>query len=133
VSLDVLEEHPFRLDLADDSGNLWPQMAWIVLPSTVTGVAKWLAGITGREDLYAAAPRAAVEGSEIVPDRRRSQCLVFHPRHESGRGVTFPLDVTNSSVGGLCDMQAEIESGIAGAERQAGERPAFSIGTKIHN
>jgi hypothetical protein len=33
--------------------------------------------------------------------------------------VTFPLDITNSSVVGLCDVKAEIEASISGAERDA--------------
>lgn len=119
VALDVLEEDPAGPDLVNDPGNLGPEVARILPSSPVTGLAEGLTGITGSEDMNAAAPRAAVEGSQIVPDRRRSQGFVAHPRHESGRGVSFPLDVTNSAISGLGDMQAEVQPGIAGAQGEA--------------
>lgn len=77
--------------------------------------------------MNAAAPRSAVEGSQIVPYRRWSQGLVVHPRHESGRRVGFPLDVTHSAIGGLGDVQAKVEAAVAGAERQAAEVIGFGL------
>lgn len=69
--------------------------------------------------MNAAAPRSAVEGLEIVPERRAIQGLVCHPRHEVGRRTAVPLDITDSSIPGLCDVQAEFESAGAGAERES--------------
>ncbi len=69
--------------------------------------------------MNAVAPRSAVKGLEIVPHRRRSQGLVFHPGHESGRCMSFPLDVTDSAISGLGDVDAEVEASIAGAQRKA--------------
>ena len=66
--------------------------------------------------MNAAAPRSAVEGSQIVPYSSWSQGLVCHPRHESGRCVSLPLDVTNSAISGLGDMKPEIEAGVTGTE-----------------
>ena len=116
---DVLEEAPFGADLADDPGDLGPQVAWVVGAKPVSGQAEGLAGITGSDDMNAAAPRAAVEGSQIVPDRRRSQGRVRHPRHESGRGETVSLDMTHSSVSGLCKVQAKVEASDTGAKADA--------------
>ena len=65
-------------------------------------------------------PRSAVEGSKVAPDRRLTQGLVRHPRHESGRSVAFPLDETNSSISRLCDVEAEVETPVSSAE---GETP----------
>lgn len=116
MAFDVLEEHPSRPDFAHDAGDFWPQVSWILFAAASPGLAEGLAGITGRDDMNAAAPRSAVEGSQIVPDRRRSQGLVAHPRHERGRRVGFPLDVTHSAISGLCDMQAEVEAAVSGAQ-----------------
>jgi hypothetical protein len=71
--------------------------------------------------MNAAAERLTVEGSQIVPDSRLTQGLVCHPRHESGRSVTFPLNESHSSVGWLGDVEPEVEAGIAGAEGDAAQ------------
>jgi hypothetical protein len=96
-------------------------VAGVVSASSAAGQAERLAGITGSEDTNAATPREAVEGSKVTPDRRLIQGLVRHPSHESGRSVAFPLDETNSSIGWLCDVQAEVKAGIAGAQGEPEE------------
>ena len=82
--------------------------------------------------MNAATSRAAVEGSQIVPDRSRSQGRVCHPRHESGCGETVSLDMAHSSISGLCDMQAEIEASDTGAKADAAKVVMSSGGTKSH-
>lgn len=133
VAGDVFEEDPARPDFGDDPGDLGPEVPRVVGTPAISGQAEGLAGITGRDDMNAVAPRAAVEGSQIVPDRRWSQGLVFHPGHERGRRMGFPLDVTHSSVAGFGDMQSEVETSIACAE---GDAPKFIgagwVGTKSH-
>lgn len=119
MAFDIFAEHPFRLGFADDPGDLGPQVARILLSPSCAGEAEGLAGIAGRDDMNAAAPWAAVEGFEIVPYRRRSQGRVFHPRHESGRRMSFPLDESHSAISWLGNMQAEIEACISGTEREA--------------
>lgn len=94
-------------------------MARIFIGLSFAGDAKRLAWITGREDMNSVAPRLAVERFEIVPYKCRSQGLVCHPRHESGRSVGFPLDETHSSIGWLGNGEAEVETAISGAERKA--------------
>lgn len=118
---DVLEEDPFGLDLADDAADVGPEVPGIVLALAPSRIAEGLARVTARDNIHAAAPRSAVEALEITPDRRIAQGLVRHPRHESGRCVCFPLDITHSSVSGLRDVQAEIEASDAGAEAEASE------------
>lgn len=115
VAFDVLKEDEAGADLVDDAGDLGPQVAGVGVAAAQSGLAEGLTGIAGRDEMNAAAPRSAVEGSQIVPYRRWSQGLVCHPRHESGRRVSLPLDVTNSPISGLGDVQAEVEAGVAGA------------------
>jgi len=83
---DVFEEDPFRADFPDDPGDVWPEVAGIVFAFSQTGESEGLAWITGSDEMNAVAPRSAVEGFEIVPDRSRSQGRVRHPCHERGRG-----------------------------------------------
>lgn len=116
VTLDVLEEGPIRLDLTDDTGDVRPEVTRIGRAGSLPGMAERLARITGSDEMNASTPRATVEGSEVAPDRRLAQGLVFHPGHEGGRSMGLPLDETNSSIAGLGDVQAEVEAGVAGAE-----------------
>lgn len=116
VSFNVLGEDDARAHFVDDPLDLGPEVPGIGLASALPGKAEGLAGITGREDMNAATPRSAVEGSQIVPDRRAIQRRVFHPGHESGRCMGFPLDETCSAISGLGDGDPELEPAVSGAE-----------------
>ena len=94
-----------------------PEVARIVGAPAPSGDAEWLARIARTDEIHRAAPRAAVEAGKIVPDRRLIQGLVFHPRHEDGRGEGVPLDVTHSTVSGFGQRKSEVEAAGAGAER----------------
>jgi len=119
---DVLEEHEGRLDLADDADDMRPEVARVVRAPAFARDGERLARIARSDDVHRAAPRAAVEGGNVVPDRRPIQDRVFHPRHEDGRGVGVPLDVTHSTISWEREVQPEIEPAGAGAEREA-EQP----------
>ena len=116
---DVLEEDEGRLNLADDPGDMGPEVPRVVRAPALARDGERLARIARSDDVQCAAPRAAVEGGNVVPDRRRIQGRVFHPRHEDGRGVGVPLDVTHSAISGACEVQPEVEPAGAGAEREA--------------
>jgi len=115
VAFDVFQEHPAGGDLSDDAADGWPEVARVLLASALSSEAERLTGISGSDEMNSAAPWAAVKGCEIVPYRRRSQGLVRHPRHESGRRMGFPLNVTHSSIPWLGDVKAEIKATVAGA------------------
>lgn len=134
VPFDVFAEDPFRFDFAGDAGDLGPKVTWVAVTAAVAGIAEGLAWITGSEEMNAAAPRATVEGSQVVPDKRFTQGLVRHPCHESGRSVAFPLDVTDSSISGFSDVQAKVEAGVSGAQGDTSEVVVFRFeaGTKVH-
>lgn len=128
----ILEEAPAGSDLAHDPRDLGPEVTWIVFAKPASGKAEWLAGITGRHEMNTATPSSAVEGSQIVPYRSRSQGRVCHPRHERGRGETVSLDITHSSVSGLCEVQAEIKASDTGAKADAAKFFMLSGGTNNH-
>lgn len=116
---DVLEEAEARLDLAHDPCDVGPEMPWVFVAELASGDAERLARIAAMDDIHQAAPRSAVEAGNVVPDRCAIQGRVFHPRHERGRRVGFPLDVTHSSISGVGDVQAEVETSGSGAEGQS--------------
>ena len=118
---DILEEDEGRLDLADDAGHMRPEVARVVRTPALARDRERLARIARSDDVHRAAPWAAVEGSNIVPDNSLIQGRVFHPRHESGCGVGFPFDVAHSTISGDGDGEPEIEPAGAGAEREAEE------------
>ena len=112
---DILEEHKGRLDLADDAGDMGPEVARIIRTSALARDGERLARIARSDDVHRAAPRAAVEGSNVVPDNSLIQGRVFHPRHESGCGVGFPFDMAHSTISGDGDGKPEVEPASTGA------------------
>lgn len=98
-----------------------PEMPRVVRAPSLARDGERLARIARSDDVHRAAPRAAVEGSNGVPDRCAIQGRVFHPRHEDGRGVGVPLDMTHSAISGACEVQSEVETAGAGAEREPEE------------
>ena len=126
---DVLEEHEGRLDLADDPGDMRPEVARVVHAPALARDGERLARIARSDDVHRAAPRAAVETGNVVPDRRWIQGRVFHPRHESGCGEGFPFDMAHSTISGDGDGKPKIEPARTGAEGQAEEARVSGSGS----
>ena len=118
---DILEEDEGRLDLADDAGDMRPEVARVLRAPALARDGERLARITRSDDVHRAAPRPAVEGSNVVPDNSLIQGRVFHPRHESGCGVGFPFDMAHSTISGDGDGEPEVETARAGTEGEAEE------------
>jgi hypothetical protein len=116
---DILEEDERWLHFADDAGDMRPEVARVVRTPALARDRERLARITRSDDIHRAAPRAAVEGGNVVPDNSLIQGRVFHPRHESGCGVGFPFDMAHSTISGDGDGEPEIEPACAGAEGEA--------------
>ena len=116
---DIFEEDEGRLDLANDPRNVGPEVPRVVRAPAFARDGERLARIARSDDVHRAAPWAAVEGSNVVPDRCRIQGRLFHPCHENGRGVGFPFDMAHSSIAGHGDGEPEVEPACAGAEREA--------------
>ena len=113
---DILEEDEGRFDLADDAGDMGPEVARVVRAPALARDRERLARIARSDDIHRAAPRAAVEGGNVVPDNSLIQGRIFHPRHESGCGVGFPFDMAHSTISGDGDGEPEIEPARARAQ-----------------
>ncbi len=118
---DILEEDEGRFDFADDAGDMGPEVARVIRTPALARDGERLARIARSDDVHRAAPWAAVEGSNVVPERCAIQGRVFHPRHESGCGVGFPFDMAHSTISGDGDGEPEVETARAGAEGEAEE------------
>ena len=116
---DILEEDEGSFDLADDAGDMRPEVARVVRAPALARDGERLTRIARSDDIHRAAPRAAVEGGNVVPDNRLIQRRVFHPRHESGCGVGFPFDMAHSTISGDGDGEPEVDTARAGAEGEA--------------
>lgn len=118
VRCDVLEEELCGPRLVGDACDVRPEVAFVpeALPLAVRR--EGLAGIAGTEDTNSAAVAAAVEGAEIVEDRRAVKASIPHPRFEDGNGRWRALDVGDRPVVLQREPEAELEAAGAGAERQ---------------
>jgi hypothetical protein len=115
---DVLHEHKSGSQVSDDPFGHRPQVPSIVKPLLLSGTGERLAWEAGSEEIHASSPRCRVEGGQVRPDRSRIQGLVFHPRHEDGRCVGVPLNVTHGSAFHTGESESELEPSVAGAEVQ---------------
>lgn len=112
-SWDVLQEHVAGFHVADDPCDVGPEPTLVVSAQPLACCAERLAGETGSDEIHSATPRATVEGGEVIPDRSLIQARLCHPRHESGRCVGVPLNVSH---GAGVSSEGELESSVAGAE-----------------
>lgn len=114
VSSHVLAEEERRVGLLENPVDLGPEVPLVVDSGAESGRAERLARVSTSDEIHCATPRAAVEGSEIVPDRSAIQRRLRHPFHEACCGESVPLDHAH---GAAPSGQAEIEATDAGAER----------------
>ena len=112
---DIFEEDEGWLNFGDDAGDMGPEVARVVSAPAFACNRERLARIARSDDVHRAAPRAAVEGSNVVPDNSLIQGRVFHPRHESGCGEGFPFDMAHSTISGDGDGESEVEPACARA------------------
>ena len=116
---DILKKDEGRLDLADDAGDMRPEVTRIVRAPALARDGEWLARIARRQDIHRATPWFTIEAGNVVPARRAIQGRVFHPRHDNGCGEGFPFDIAHSTISGQCDGEPEVDPACAGAEGQA--------------
>lgn len=126
---DILKKDEGRLDLADDAGDMRPEVTRIVRAPALARDGERLARIARREDIHRAAPWFAVETGNVIPDRRAIQGRIFHPRHDNGCGESFPFDIAHSTISGQCDGEPEVDPASAGAEGQAEKARVSGSGT----
>ena len=113
---DVLQEDVGGFHVSDDPLCHRPEVSVIVNATPLPGLRERLAGEAGSDEIHLCTPRATVEGGEVVPDRSLIQGLVCHPRHEYGRRVAVPFNVSHSSRGDPGEFEGKFESAVSGTK-----------------
>ena len=109
----VLQEHVTGSNVTDDPADVWPEPTVIVSSGALACCAEGLARKTGSDEIHSATPRASVEGAQVRPDRSPIQPRFLHPRHESGRCVGVPLNVSHGAGDA---SEGKLEAAVSGAQ-----------------
>jgi hypothetical protein len=119
VTGDVLNEDPFGAAFSDDAGNIWPEVAWIVSTTALSGGAERLAGISGQHSVEGTPEGPGVEAAQIVPNWGRGEVSCALGRDEDGAGPVFPFDKGAGVIAWLGEHEAQIKASAACAEGQS--------------
>jgi hypothetical protein len=94
----VFHERPFGLSLANDSGHLGPQSRPFAVDSgAASGDADILTGESTANDIDAASPSTASEGSDVSPDWKRVQDSIILALHKYPLTVWVDFDGADGS------------------------------------
>ena len=118
MCIDVLEKDVLRLALADNPRDFGPEMTRVFASAFLPGCAERLAWISRNEAMNLSAPRAAVEGSEVAPNRSFIEGAVCKTRSQERRCSSFPFHVTDGSSCWDSELKPKVESTDAGAEAE---------------
>ena len=116
---DVFEEDPFWAALADDAGDLGPEVAGIVGASALPGRAEGLAGISGEDGIEGPAEGTGIEAAQVGPDRGRCEVARALGGDEDGAGPVLPFDEGAGVIAGFGEHEAQIKASAACAEGQS--------------
>lgn len=108
----VLPEDGFCFALDGDRELPEEEAASLVFESEpFAGNGVSLTRAAANDEIHLATPRSSVERENVRPHRRFTQSRFFHPRHETGRCVGFPLDVHHSASSAPgCSFDCEVET-----------------------
>jgi hypothetical protein len=92
----VFHEDVARSHLANDSHHVVPHSASLSVNSgAFSGCADVLAGKPSRYHVNTSAPRSAVKGANVIPNRERRENAFILSGDKNACGVGFPLDGAN--------------------------------------
>ena len=116
---DVFEEDPFWAALADDAGDLGPEVAGIVGASALPGRAEGLAGISGQDGIEGAAEGPGIEAAQVGPDWGRDEIPCALGGDEHRPWPALPLDEGAGVIAGFGEHEAQIKASAACTEGQS--------------
>ena len=116
---DVFEEDPLWVALADDAGDIGPEVPRIVGTAAFTGGAEGLAGISGEDGIESPAERQCVEAAQVGPDRGWGEVSCALGGDEDGAGPVLPFDEGAGVIAGFGEHEAQIKASAACAEGES--------------
>jgi hypothetical protein len=126
VPCNVFEKDPFRSDLADDAGDMGPEVARIICAEALTSKAERLAWVSSEDGVDESSPRPSVEGSQVGPDRCGGEVSCPLGGNDAVSGVFFPLDPASGVEAWLCKHEPEIEAAGASTEGKPMSGPGMN-------
>ena len=119
VTGDVFEEDPFGAALADDAGDIGPEVAGITGTTALPGRAERLAGIACEDGIERAAKGAGVEAAQVGPDWGRGEIPRALGGDEDGARPVLPFDEGAGVIAGFGEHEAQIKASAACAEGES--------------
>ena len=119
MSGDVFEEHPFRLDLADDPGNVWPEVPLVIGSAALSCLAERLARVSCEDGIEGAAEWPSVECGDVIPDRRGGEISGPLRGDDGLSGILFDFNPTECSEIWLCEVETHVEPAAAATKAKA--------------
>ena len=115
----VFEEDPLGAAFADNSGDIWPEVAGIIGATTFACGTEGLAGISGKEDVEGTVEDPGIKAVEISPERGWGETSSALGRDEDGTRPVVPLDKCAGVISGFGEHEAQIKTSAACAEGQS--------------
>lgn len=118
MACDVFEEDPFkaRAKFAGDAGDIRPEVALVVGPLALPGIAERLTGVSGQKRVETSCEGFGVDLGEVIPDRGGSKISGPLGCDEAGSLVFLPLDKGAGVEAWLGEHEAHIQACAACAE-----------------
>ena len=113
VTDDVFEEDPCGAALADDAGDIGPEVAGIVGTLAFASGTEGLAGIACEDGVECAAEGPGIEAAQVGPDWGRGEVSGCLRRDENGAGPVLPFDEGAGVIAGLGEHEAQIKASAA--------------------
>ena len=93
----VFQEHERRARFVNNAQDLREQMARIALALPLSGEAERLARVARKQAIHDSTPWAAIEGSQVTPERSELHGAVRHARRQDSDRADFPLNVADDA------------------------------------
>lgn len=119
VTGDVFEKNPFGAALADDAGDVGPEVAGVIRTAALSRRAEGLAGISREDDAEGTAEGPGIEAAQIGPDRGRGEVARLLGCDEHGPWPILPFDEAPGVIFGFGEHEAHIQASAARAEGES--------------
>jgi hypothetical protein len=115
----IFEEHPLGAAIGDDTGDVGPEVPWIIGTAAFSRCAEGLARVTGQDDVEGAVEDTGIKTAKIIPDWGGCEIPCALGGDENGAGPALPFDEGAGMETGFGEHEAQIQASAACAEGQS--------------